>query len=546
MHRSNLNAVLNKLVLNLVALFIMFLSADLIAQEDLLKRGDNLHYAELSMPQNLLPIYGMDEKVSNRVIGFFYNGLIKITETLEIVNDLAVNRESIMLNDGREKIIVTLKPDIKFHDGSTVTAEDVVFSYDIILNPINPTAQRTYLANLDKVEKVDQDKVGFIFKQRNPSNAYLLRFPILPAHSFDDDINIPLLPETDKQKAFSTKPIGTGPFLWQFAAPGQAIIFTGHNEYFNRPPFLGGITLHIRSDAESIVQEIETEAIDFLPSIEVYHVGRLQSNPSVTVKEYPTFNYTSMVMNCGHRFLQEVDVRKAIDYGISKMHIVEAVFIGFATRISGPYAPTSWANNVSIRLRDYDIAQAKTLLKEAGFSDSNNDGIVERDGYEFSVKLKYERGLKSHEEVATIIQEELGKIGIEVTLEPKDKSILYQECQYEHNYDMALFGWEFGVDPDRYDLFHSSQTEKGLQNFALYKNKEVDGLLQDGRSCNHFDTRQNTYYDVHRIIFEEVPHIFLYSQKANAAIHCRFHDYEINALSVFNNICNWYCDPKLR
>ncbi|MDP8206267.1 MAG: ABC transporter substrate-binding protein [Candidatus Electryonea clarkiae] len=515
-------------------------------EDDVDKNGDKLFYAELSQPMSFNPLYGMDDKISHRILTFLYNGLIKVNTDLEIVNDLAESYETEWLADGREAITVILKPDIFFHDRSPLTADDVKFTYDAIQNPQNPTPLKAYLDKLDRVEAIDERTVRFVFKGRFPSNIYTLIYPILPTHIFNDNTVIPMDAIMSQQDAMMMKkPVGTGPYSFMMNA-GTTIMFNKNREYKPRPAYITDIYLMIRADQETMITEMETEAIDFLPNVPPFKVPRLRQNPSVDIHKYYTLNITSIIFNNENQFFEDARVRQAFDFIVDKQHIIEVVFNGMAKKISGPFPPISWANNPVIRPREKDLVQAKALFKEAGYYKSEVEEILKKGEVPFYITILYERGMNAHLEVLTIIQQDLEEMGVKVNIEALDKAILNKRVQYDHNFDMVIYDWEFDVDPDRFDLFHSSQSNPGGLNFGSYDNMDVDDLLREGRSSGNQDVRRRIYHDVHALIAEDVPHLFLYTQQYNAPVHYRILEANPNAISVFSNIDDWYCDPKMR
>ncbi len=509
----------------LFLLSVIFLTTIFCAAE---AHCQKLRFAEAKLPRSYIPMYMEGDVQGTEVASLIFSGLIYINKEGRPDNDLASKIDRQSLPGGREKYIVVLEPDARFHGKlGPVTADDIVFTYNALLDPANPNSVRTYLSNLDEVRKIDDSRAEFYFNRELPRNIFLLRYPIIPAKAFEGDTQVPIQPlEKTLPFKFLEKPLGTGPFKVIIINSTDGISFQSNESYYAGKPKLQFIQMMLRENVVSIVDELVMKELDFMREVPFDEFGRVRTSLEFTLYPYESLNYTCVVLNCKNPVLSKLEVRQALDYAIDKTAINDNIFNGNVTPISGPYPVNSWGYNSTVLVREPDLEKAKELLKQAGVTNKN-------------FRLSYSKSKKFNDNIALTIKSNLEAIGITLSLEPLDPAQLTEKCRFNHDFDMALQTFIFEMDPDRYEMFHSSQNEPGQWNFAGFSDPEVDRILEEGRMINEYETRRQLYNKFHRLVHDETPFIFLFSETYTAAVSNSIKDWEVTSSNPFYKIARW-------
>jgi peptide/nickel transport system substrate-binding protein len=225
---------------------------------------------------------------------------------------------------------------------------------------------------------------------------------------------------------------------------------------------------------------------------------------------------------------------------VDKQEIINVVFLGLAQEATGPFIPGSWSYNKDVAPVPYDQQAARELLAEAGWRDSDSDGLLDKDGQPFSFTLVTNQGNEERLKVAQIIQRRLQEIGIEVRIRVVEWSVFIKEYVDKRGFEAVLLGWSLPREPDNFDIWHSSKTREGEFNFISYANPEVDELLVEARREFDQSKRAALYHRVHRILYEEQPYMFLYVPDSLFALSRRFRGIEPAASGIGHNFIYWW------
>ena len=192
---------------------------------------------------------------------------------------------------------------------------------------------------------------------------------------------------------------------------------------------------------------------------------------------------------------------------------------------------------------NYDPAKARELLSQAGLTDTNNDGVLEKDGKPFEFEILTNQGNETRQKCAEIIQRQLKEVGIIVKIRIVEWSAFVTNFINKRRFDAVILGWTIPLDPDAYDVWHSSKTAPEELNFVSYKNPEVDLVLEKGRSTFNQDERKKYYDRFQEILAEDQPYTFLYVPEDLIIINSRFRGIEPAPIGIGHNVIKWYV-PK--
>ena len=204
--------------------------------------------------------------------------------------------------------------------------------------------------------------------------------------------------------------------------------------------------------------------------------------------------------------------------------------------MSGPFFPEGPACDKSIAPYPYSPARARELLAEAGWRDTDNDGILERDGLKFRFTLVYPNANETYKRMLPIIKEEMAKAGVQMELLGLEWSVCVQRLE-KKSFDMCALAWIGGLNPDPFQLWHSSQADiEGSSNHIRFKNAEADRLIEQIRVTFDPAERQKLYHRFHRLVHEEQPYIFLFAPFSLNALNRRYHNFRLFPLGFADMI----------
>jgi peptide/nickel transport system substrate-binding protein len=247
----------------------------------------------------------------------------------------------------------------------------------------------------------------------------------------------------------------------------------------------------------------------------------MEEIPFLKVYSQPSLSYSYIGYNLKNPLFQDKRVRQAFTYAINREEIVQYVLYGYGTVISGPFPRHLWYYNPNVKPLPYDPQKARQLLAEAGWKDTDGDGILDKDGKPFRFKLITNSGNDTRRDVGVLVQRQLRELGVDVAFETYEWSVFLKNFINARYFDACILGWGLSPDPDDYQIWHSSQIEKGF-NFISYKNPEADHLWEEGRREYDVEKRKKIYWRLHEIIAEDQPYTFLFSPLSISALQKKF------------------------
>jgi peptide/nickel transport system substrate-binding protein len=500
--------------------------------------GDTLIVGSIGEPSILIPMLAGDS-ASHDVAGLIFNGLVKYDTDLSVIGDLA---ESWDISPDGLVITFHLRKGVKWTDGIEFTADDVMFGYQTIINEKTPTAyQEDYL----QVKKAGVlDKYTFRVTYEKPFAPALTSWGnlvVLPKH---------LLEGKDITKVdFGRKPVGLGPYKLSKWISGQYVTLDSNKDYFEGRPYIDGYVYRFIPDPATMFLELKVGEIDMMGLTPTQYIKQTENDffrKNFQKFRYPVFSYTYLGFNLKYPLFQDKRVRQAIAYAIDKSEIVDVVLFGLGKPATGPYVPNTWPYNPNVERYDYNPEKARQLLKEAGWEDTDGDGILDKRGQPFEFTILTNMGNSLRMNTATIIQWRLAKIGIKVEIRVLEWSTFINEFIDKRRFQAVILGWSIGLDPDQYDIWHSSKTKEKEFNFVSYNNPEVDKLLEKGRRTFNIEERKKAYFRIQEILADELPYIFLYVPDATPIVSARFKGIKPSPIGISYNINKWYVPKELQ
>ncbi len=480
------------------------------------KKNNDILYLHLGgEPTFLNPILSTDAP-SSSVEGLIFSGLFRFNSDLEIEPDLV---EDYKVNQAETEYVFKIKKTVKWHDGHPLTAHDVKFTFDKILDKNTNTVRRSnFILDGEPITFFLIDDYTIKVVLPKPFAPFLNRMAmgILPKHILNDqDIN---------KSSFNRSPIGTGPYKFNSWQSAQFVQLDRYDGYHFGTPKTKHIIMKIIPDSNTALLSLEKGEIDE-SGIPPKDYDRYSNKSFLDIYQYYDLVYTYLGFNLKHPFFSNKKVRLAIAHAINKETIVSGVLKGFGIVANIPSSPILWSypDASAIPNFEYNPELSKALLKEAGFKLNKKTNIFEKGGQPFSFKIITNKGNKSREKSAQIIQRMLSEIGIDVQIQLLEWSSfikIVNANKTPKDYDAVILGWSLGLDPDSYSIWHSSQYPRGF-NFIGYKNPKVDKLLEKGRTTLNKSKRKKIYQTIYQDIANDVPYLFLYFPETILGINKR-------------------------
>ncbi|MCX7641008.1 MAG: peptide-binding protein [Elusimicrobiales bacterium] len=522
----------------LIILLVFFSFTYKITTQDY---GDIYIDASLGDASYLNPLLATDS-ASAAINSLVYNGLVKYDKDLNLVGDLAEKWE--IRNNGKE-LIFFLRKNVFWHDGKEFTAEDVKFTYEKLVDPNIKTPYSSDFNLIEKCEVIDKYTIKFIYKKPFVPALESWGIGIIPKHIFSDK-------RYDFHKNPANRaPIGTGPYKFYKWITDEKIELIANENYFEGKPFISKYVYRIIPDQSVQFLELLNESIDSMSLTPDQFYGYKEFFKSYNKFSYPSFSYTYLGFNLKHPLFSEKKVRQAIAHAINKQEIISGVLLGKGRPATGPFPPQSWAYNENVVDFEYNPQKSRQLLVEAGwFFDENKKilkKIIKNEGKQETIEFKFtlitNQGNKSRQLIAEIIQKQLRDIGIDVEILILEWSVFINNYILPRKFDAVILGWSLSRDPDQFSIWHSSQRNPGQYNFVSYSNYEVDKLLELGRVEFNFEKRKKIYQQIHKIIHNDVPYIFLYYPESMPVVHKRIKNVEVTKAGIGWNFIKWFV-PK--
>ena len=466
-------------------IFLLFLSAGCASP---LPADSPFVVAIESAPTQLDPRLATDA-YSERIGQLLFSRLIRSDPAGRKIGDLAERWE----REGENIYTFHLKKNVRFHDGHPLTSDDVRYTFESILDPALASPHRKNYEILSRIETPDAATIRFILKRPHAPFLTEMTRGIVPRHLAEKNPG-----------AFSSHPIGSGPFRFIRYDPDDAVELAAFSDYFDGVPAIRRLLFRIIPEDSVRLLEMEKGNIDLLQNaFPPDALPRLQQNPRLKIIQAPSTTYTYLGFNLKDPILQNRSVREAVALAINRDEITEYIFKGLARPAAGLLAPSHWAYASSIKNNRYDPDRSKKQLDEAGFPDP--PGPAPR----FSLVHKTSQNELARR-VAEVIQQQLSQVGIEVTIRNYEWGTFYGDIKSGH-FQLFTLSWVGVEDPDiYYNLFHSESIPPNGANRVFYRNPRLDRLLEAGRVTLDPEKRRAIYEDVQQIVAEDLPYVSLW------------------------------------
>jgi ABC-type transport system substrate-binding protein len=457
------------------------------------------------------------------------------------------------------------------------TSADVKFTFDCILNEnTEATSLRSYYANTDAKEGEDPVKIKVtvvdeytVKVQWNKpyflSQEFTLGIQIMPRHVYSVDAKgEPVSLDFRNSKEFAelfnnhwanTKMCGTGPLIFEDWKKDTEVSFRRNPDYWGAPFYFSRLIYKNIKNPNTALQQTLQREIDFggIPQKDQY----VQSKDAEPVKagdvklisyDYPGYRYLGF--NLRREFFKDPKVRQAIAHAVPIDEIIDKVYFGLATRITGPFLPGSTSNDATLPPIPYDSEKAKSLLDEAGWKDTDGDGLRDKmvDGKKIDAVFDTMIFSDSPQfrQIAEIIRENCRQLGVDCKLTPTQWALMLQNLR-KKEFDACILGWVMDWKQDPFQLWHGSQADLPESSNSIgYKNPEVDKLIEELRMTIDQKKQVELFHKIHKLIYDDQPYVFLFSEQATAGYNSRLQNITNYKLRPGYDVREWYSNkPRI-
>jgi peptide/nickel transport system substrate-binding protein len=478
------------------------------------------------------------ESAASAIAGNLFNSLLKYDKNLDLTGELAQSWE---VSADQRTITFHLKPNLKWSDQRPLTSADVLFTWQKVTDDNTRTPYGSDFKLVSKAETPDAKTFRVTYAvPYAPALDTWAGLHILPKHLLQDqDIN---------NTAFARHPVGSHYYKLSDWKNGQYLKLSRNPYASQGQANIEHLLSRIIPDKAAQFLELSADNIDSmaLNPIQYARIFPSRADLSKNIGLYKELgnSYSYMGFNLKRKPFDDVRVRQAINFAIDKQEIIDGVLLGLGEPVASPYKPGTRWSNPNLQPYPYNPIKARALLREAGFADTNGDGILEKDGKPFSFEILTNQN-KEREMTAVLIQRRLKEVGIEVNIRVLEWASFLGRFIKPKQFDAVVLGWSLSLDPDQYGIWHSSQQAPGQFNFISYSNPQADKLLEAGRIELNPDKRMKIYHAFSKILLEDSPVIYLSAGYGLSAIHKRVKGISnpAPAAGIGHNTYEWYI-PK--
>jgi peptide/nickel transport system substrate-binding protein len=397
----------------------------------------------------------------------------------------------------------------KWHDGVDVTAEDVKFSFDAVLDPNTGSAYRSIVH--DAVESYHvADPDTFVIQARDRLVTFMFEGPgsvtIMPKHVWDSVGLESWSFDGGSTGKDPSRVIGSGPFKFKEWVQGDHATVVRNDDYYDVVPNIDALTLQVQPNADSAVLALQNRAIDILEVIPPEQTEAVRNTPGMKVEIYNFYEYTAYMFNLDPErttLFTDPAVRQALFQAVDRESITKNIFLGYGEPAVGVHPPLSPAYAPD-RMKpdfDFDPEKAKELLASAGWTDTNDDGVVDKDGQKFKFEMSYAGGATVVDQLVSYLQEAWAAIGVE--MEPRATSSMLDVLE-SHDFQIALLALPLSTDGSQTINYSCGAYNNGF-NFMKFCDQEWDALDQQQR--REFDPakRRELLIQQSEIVWQQQP-----------------------------------------
>lgn len=499
-----------------------------VAEQQIPVQEGGTLYLTMRNAKTLNPLLNQDASVDN-ILKLIYMPLIRLDENHKPAPLIA---QDWSFDEGGAVLTLSLRSDIYWQDGTNLTADDVIYSFDTLARTADANAVYKGCMNYIRTyRKLSDYSIEIGFHQNFSGNLYALLMPIISRQYYG---NI-------KTSGKDMLPMGNGFFQFDSYLPAKEMRLKKCISSFGTTAHIDEIVVNISTDRDTDLYSFEQGLTDIL-FLGSFDIGKSDNENDTKYYSCTTNYYYFIGFNFSKSLFQDSNVRKAIASITPKESLLESVYLGHGVVAETPINPTYWFYEPEVSKYDFSISQAKEYLAASNWKDNNEDGILDRTTNElaetFRVSILYNTENEIRRQIAIRLGDELRGIGAEVSLDGQPYDVYTQKLQ-AGDFDLFVGGWQLSVIPNYSFMLHSAQV--GLTNYTRYQNGDMDALLGVAYNAVKEEDIKLAYSNLQKKITEELPYISIafrdYTLLSSDRVHGNVKPLENN---IFDNINEWF------
>lgn len=504
-----------------------------------ISRGNVLTVGMSALDGEFNPIFS-DSVYDSSVCDLVFNGLVKVNKNAEFVPDLAVWE----ISDDRLTYTFTISPGVKFHNGSELTARDVEFTFKAIAHPDYVGSRVSAVSDIvgfseykagetdsiRGIKIIDDYTIAFTIEQPKVNKISDFTFGILSSeyYAFESMRQLEQLNEV---------PMGTGPMMFKEFKVNEYVRFETFEDYFNGRAKIDGVIYKVVQDA-IVAATLNAGDVDIAEvSANLDNYDTMTESGIVKAQEYLGNSYRYIGFNLRLDKFSDKRVRQALWYGLNLREFIDAQWEGFAAPCLGPISPVSWAypDPTELTTYEYNPEKAKELLAEAGWVDTDGDGILDKDGQPFTIEWTSYNDVTWPASFIEVAKENWGELGIQLEGKFLDFSSVLDLVYEKQDFEMYNMGWSLSVDPDPTDIFGRDADVLGGFNAIGFHHERANEIFKLAKKEYDQAKRAQLYQEWAQIANEEVPYIFVSIGITINGVNERVQNLEIDTFDSFES-----------
>lgn len=492
-------------------------------------RTDTLIVGTTDPKGEFVPIYSsttFDGWVNNLI----FDGLITNNEKGEPVPNVA---ESYEISEDGKTYTFKLNKGIKFTNGQELTAKDVAFTFTSICDPGYDGPRMDAVNNLvgyeeynkgdaksvEGIKVIDDYTISFTNKNVDAAGIWNFSYGIMPESVYKFEKG-----NFQAVKDKLLEPVGSGAYKFVHFKPGQEVKFEKNADYWKGEPKIPYIVMKV-TNGQTLLQELMAGTVDIdRVGAKPENIDPLKQAGFLNLDLYMQNGYGYIGLNYGSDKVKDPKVRQALLYGLNREGFMQSYYQGYGQVYNSHILPTSWAYNPDVPKYEYNPEKANQLLDEAGWKDTNGNGVRDKDGVELELQWLTYTGSKYVDALIPIVQQSWEQIGVKVTPELMEFGTMMDKVN-NREYDIFNGAWNLSIDPDPSGIFAISQDVPGGFNNIGWRNEEADKLLKEGKGTTNQEDRKKAYAEWQLKFSEDVPYILLGNAQEMFASNARVKGY---------------------
>ena len=492
-------------------------------------RTDTLIVGTTDPKGEFVPIYSstLYDSWVNKLV---FDGLISNNEKGEAVPNVA---ESYEVSEDGKTYTFKLNKGIKFTNGQELTAKDVAFTFTSICDPGYDGPRMDAVSNLvgyeeynkgdaksvEGIKVIDDYTISFTNKNVDAAGIWNFEYGIMPESVYKFEKG-----NFQAVKDKLLEPVGSGAYKFVHFKPGQEVKFEKNPDYWKGEPKIPYIVMKV-TNAQTLLQELMAGTVDIdRVGAKPENIDPLKQAGFLNLDLYMQNGYGYIGLNYGSDKVKDPKVRQALLYGLNREGFMQSYYQGYGQVYNSHILPTSWAYNPDVPKYEYNPEKAKELLDEAGWKDTNGNGVRDKDGVELELQWLTYTGSKYVDALIPIVQQSWEQIGVKVTPELMEFGTMMDKVN-NREYDIFNGAWNLSIDPDPSGIFAISQDVPGGFNNIGWRNEEADKLLKEGKGTTNQEERKKAYAEWQLKFSEDVPYILLGNAQEMFASNARVKGY---------------------